>query len=227
MNCPLRRSQRPVLRLYVAEFARIKPVTSHSHCCGCGFVRRVMMVAGLVLIAGVVAVTISFFGNTAEDESTPVQPAGGQAAAQPSAQASQETVPLDTKARTVAGKFILSAVTREDMAQAWKITDPTSDIRRCGERPCTYKEWLSGNVPIQVFPASELDDATFNIVESFPSSVVLEVALLPRDGSQLKGQFFFVGLKKVGSGKSARWLVTYWAPRVIIPVPNTGEADTH
>ena len=194
------------------------------------FVRRVTMVAALVLIAGIVVFTIAFFGNTAEDESTPVRPAAGQAAAQPSAagaQANQRTVPLDTKATTVAGKFILSAVTRENMAQAWKLTDPTSEIRQCGERPCTYKEWLSGDVPIQVFPASELDDATFALNESLPGSVVLEVALLPRDGSQLKGQFFFIGLKKVGSGKSARWLVTYWAPRVIIPVPNTGEADTH
>jgi hypothetical protein len=191
------------------------------------FVRRVTMAAALVLIAGVVAFTIALFGNTAEDESTPVQPAAGQAAAQPNAAgaaASQRAVPIDTDARTVAGKFILSAVTRGDMAQAWKITDPTSEIRQCGERPCTYKEWLSGEVPIQVFPASELDDATFAVNESLPGSVVLEVALLPRDGSQLKGQFFFIGLKKVGAGKSARWLVTYWAPRAITPVPVAGDS---
>ncbi len=193
------------------------------------FARRVLLGAGLVLIAGVVAFTISFFGNTAEEEPTPVV-AGGQAAAQPTAPASQtseKAVPLDAKAREVAGKFILSAVTREDMAQAWKITDPTSEIRLCGERPCTYKEWLSGDVPIQVFPASELDDATFAINESLPDSAVLEVALLPKNGSKLKGQFFFIGLKKVGTGKSARWLVTYWAPRAINPVPAAGESSTH
>lgn len=194
------------------------------------FVRRVTMAAALVLVAGIVAFTIAFFGNTAEDESTPVRAAAGQAAAQPGAAdapAVQRAVPLDAKARTVAGKFILSAVTREDMAQAWTLTDPTSEIRQCGERPCTYKEWLSGNVPIQVFPASELDDATFAINESLPGSAVLEVALLPRDGSKLKGQFFFIGLKKVGTGKSARWLVTYWAPRAINPVPEAGEGSTH
>jgi hypothetical protein len=192
------------------------------------FVRRVTMAAALVLIAGVVAFTIAFFGNTAEDESTPVRPAAGQAAAQPSAagaQANQRSVPLDKKATTVAGKFILSAVTREDMAAAWKITDPESDIRKCGEAPCTYKEWLTGNVPIQVFPAEELDDATFAIHESLPGLAVLQVALLPKDGSAMKGQVFYVGLRKVGTGSKAKWLVTYWAPHAINPVPDTG--DTH
>jgi hypothetical protein len=192
------------------------------------FVRRVTMVAALVLIAGIVAFTIAFFGNTAEDESTPVQPAAGQAAAQPSAAGAEENqraVPLDTKAREVAGRFILSAVTREDMAEAWKITDPDSDIRRCGEAPCTYKEWLTGNVPIQPYPAEELDDATFAIHESVAGFAVLQVALLPKDGSAMKGQIFYVGLRKVGTGSKAKWLVTYWAPHAINPVPDTG--DTH
>ena len=82
-------------------------------------------------------------------------------------------------------------------------------------------------MPIQPFPAEELDDATFAINESLPGSVVLEVALLPRDGSELQGQFFFIGLRKVGAGENARWLVTYWAPRAINPVPNVGEGSGH
>ena len=82
-------------------------------------------------------------------------------------------------------------------------------------------------MPIQPFPAEELDEATFAINESLPGSVVLEVALLPKESSKLEGQFFFIGLKRVGSGKDAQWLVTYWAPRAINPVPNSGEANTH
>jgi hypothetical protein len=187
-----------------------------------------MMVAGLVLVAGIVAFTISFFGNTADEDPAAPVAGSGQASVEPTAPpAAQRNIPLDAKARTVAGQFILSAVTREDMAKAWRITDPQSDIRQCGGRPCTYKEWLSGNVPIQPFPADELDDATFAINESLPGSAVLEVALLPRDGSELQGQFFFIGLRKVGTGKDARWLVTYWAPRAINPVPNAGEGSSH
>ena len=192
------------------------------------FVRRLTTGAGLIFIAGVVAFAITFFGNTADEEPT-VVPAAARAS-QPdstSPPAAQRAVPLESKARVVAGEFILSAVTRENMAKAWMLTDPQSEIRQCGGRACTYKEWLAGNVPIQPFPAEELDDATFAINESLPGSVVLEVALLPKDGSKLKGQFFFIGLKKVGTGKKAQWLVTYWAPRAINPVPNSGEADTH
>ena len=187
------------------------------------FVRRLTMAAGLILVAGVVAFTITFFGSRDDEASAPV--AAGQQAqpAAAAAPAAQKTVPLDRRARAVAGEFILSAVTREDMAQAWKITDPTSEIRQCGGRPCTYKEWLRGDIPIQPFPAEELDDATFAVNESFPTSAVLEVALLPKDGSEIKPQIFFIGLKKVGTGNQGRWLVTYWAPRTIIQVPDTGE----
>jgi hypothetical protein len=192
------------------------------------FVRRLTMVSALVLVAGVVAFTIAFFGNTADKEPV-VVPAAGQAS-QPESTTPpppQRAVPLENEARAVAGEFILSAVTRENMAKAWKLTDPKSEIRQCNGRPCTYREWLSGDVPIQPFPAEQLEDATFAINESLPGSVVLEVALLPKDGSKLKGQFFFIGLKKVGNGKKAQWLVTYWAPRAINPVPNSGEGTTH
>jgi hypothetical protein len=183
------------------------------------FVRRVSWVAGLVLVAGVVAFAVVFIGNTGESRETPLsnQPA-------PNAnQVKRPTVPLDQAARTVAGEFILTAVQRDvpsaelrkNLAKAWKIVHPESPLRDCGGHRCTYKEWLSGDIPVQPYPAGALDKASFAIEESYPDQAVLQVALLPKDGSEVRGQIFWISLKKV----NGEWLVDEWSPRVIIPVP--------
>jgi hypothetical protein len=185
------------------------------------FVRRVSWVAALVFVAGVVAFTIAYFGNTAESEQVPVrpnEPAQG-------VQTQRRTVPLDRQARVVAGEFILTAVQRDvppaqlrkNLAKAWTLLAPNSPHRDCGGHECTRKEWLSGDIPIQPYPAGALDKASFAIEESYPNEVVLQVALLPKEGSDVPGQIFWISLLKQGG----KWLVNEWSPRVIIPVPVT------
>ena len=178
--------------------------------------------SALVLVAGVVAVTIAYFGNTAESRDTPLsnQPAQGVETQAP-------TVALDTRARVVAGEFILTAVQRDvpraqlrkNMAKAWDLTAPGSEVRFCGDHACTYAEWLTGEVAIVPYPAGSIDKASFSIEESHQNSVYLEVALLPKDGAKVESQIFKIGLRAVGTGKNKRWLVEYWAPRPINPVP--------
>ncbi len=188
------------------------------------FVRRLSWAAALVLVAGIVAFSVAYLGNSEEPARevvpTPAQPTpvGNTPPAGNGA-----TVPVAREARVAAGEFILSAVTREDLAKAWRITDPQSEVRRCGLRPCTYKEWLSGNIAVVPYPAGSIDKASFAVDESFRNRVVLQVALLPKDGSKVRGQIFYIGLRAVGEGTSRRWLVTEWFPRVVIPVPNAGE----
>jgi hypothetical protein len=184
------------------------------------FVKRVSWVAALVFVAGVVAFTVAYFGNTAESEQVPVrpnEPAQG-------VQAQGKTVPLDRQARVVAGEFILTAVQRdvpneaqlrENLAKAWKLLAPGSPHRDCGGHKCTYKEWLTGDIPIQPYPAGSLDQASFSIEESYANQVVLQVALLPKDGADVAGQIFWISLLK----QNGKWLVNEWSPRVIVPVP--------
>ena len=64
------------------------------------------------------------------------------------------------------------------------------------------KEWLSGNIPVQPYPAGSLDKASFSIEESYADEVVLQVALLPKDGAEVEGQIFWISLlkKKTASG---------------------------
>jgi hypothetical protein len=184
------------------------------------FVRRVSWFAALIFVAGVVAFTIAWFGNTAEESSVPLRGSGG-APAQPT----RKTVPLDRAARVVAGEFILTAVQRdvpqaqlrENLRKAWTLLAPDSPLRDCGGHTCTLKEWLTGDIPVQPYPAGSLDKASFSIEESYADEVVLQVALLPKDGADVPGQIFWIDLVK----RDGKWLVNEWSPRVIIPVPVT------
>ncbi len=124
---------------------------------------------------------------------------------------------MPSAARVAAGEFILAAAGREDLPKAWKLSHP--DLKaQCG---CTYKEWLTGNIPVQYYPTTNLDGADFGVDESTQGRVVLEVLLTPKAGEEIPAQAFFIGLKAVGKGKQERWLVDYWAPSGSPPVPQS------
>jgi hypothetical protein len=105
-------------------------------------------------------------------------------------------------------------VTRENLAKGWTLIHP--DIK--AECACTRKQWLNGEIPIQPYPGEALDDASFAIDESYEDEAVLQVALLPKEGSDVESQIFYIGLKKT-PGTDGKWLVNYWAPRAIHEVP--------
>ena len=167
-------------------------------------------VAGLVLIAGVVAFAIVYLGNTAEpiDEQLTKTETGPTTTV-----GNAPTVKLDRAARQVAGEFILTAVARANLGRSYEITHPKL------RQGLTREQWLTGNIPVQPYPANAIETATFKTDISKAKEVLLEVALLPKSGSGVKPQVFYIGLKKV----HGNWLVDYWAPRGSPAVPATGE----
>jgi hypothetical protein len=166
------------------------------------------LVSGLVLVAGLVAFTIAYFGNTADSQETPLSNEPAQVFKE------RKQVPLDLGARRAAGRFILTAVAREHLAESYDLTHP--QLRQ----GMTKKEWLTGNIPVQPYPTDAIEQATFKVDESYPDEAILEVALLPKKGETIKPQLFFIGLKKSGTGKAARWQVYYWAPRSPPEIPD-------
>jgi hypothetical protein len=184
-----------------------------------GFARTALWLSALVLIAGIVAFITVSLGST--DDPTPAaapastvdgtdfDPGPGTAAPK------ESDVPKE--AREVAGEFILAAVGREDLEKAWTLAHPSLK-RDCG---CTKQEWLTGNINVQYYPTDGLQGAAFTVNEVGPGLVVLEVLLTPKQGSEVRPQAFYVGLKQVG-GKNGNWLVDYWAPHSAIPVPQQG-----
>jgi hypothetical protein len=171
--------------------------------------RRTAFWVGLaVLVAGVAVATIAFFGDTG----TKVAETKSDKPAQ--LYAPRKQVPLDRAARRAAGRFLLTAVPRKNLAESYELTHP--DLRQ----GLSKKEWLTGNIPVQYYPADNLEVATFKVDESYVDEAVIEVALLPKKGETIKPQIFYVGLKKVGKGAAATWKVNYFAPRSPPAIPN-------
>ena len=178
------------------------------------FVRKLSWVAGFVLLAGVIAFTIAYFGTNTGDK-TDVHAATNE----PAPTKTVPTVPLDKKARQVAGQFVVTAVTRQDLKTAWKLTHPEL------KAGYTYKQWLTGNIPVPFYSSKSIDAASFKIEESHPGEVVLDLLILPKKGAAEPPQAFFVSLKSVGKGKQKHWLVTSFIPHggPSTAVPNAGQ----
>jgi hypothetical protein len=121
--------------------------------------------------------------------------------------------PLGQEARRVAVRFIQTAVARENLDEAWGLVGPNL---RGG---LTKKRWMTGENPVVPYPVDKLDVAPYKVDASYTRSALLEVALLPRKGSGVRAQVFFLELKKLGSGPASRWVVDNWVPRASAVVP--------
>jgi hypothetical protein len=169
--------------------------------------RSLTLLSALTLVAGVVAFTVAWIGDTGTSQEAPLSDEPAQIFTP------RKQVPLDGEARRVAGRFILTAVARENLGASYELAHP--ELRQ----GMTKREWLTGNIPVVYYPAKEIDQARFKVDESYPDEAILEVALLPKDGSKVKPQVFFIGLKKAGQGAAGRWQVNYWVPRAAPQIP--------
>jgi hypothetical protein len=163
-------------------------------------VRRLSWVSGFVLLAGAIAFTIAYFGDSAER--TDVR----AATAEPAPIETQPTVPLDPKARRVAGEFVVTAVTRQNVKRAWQLAHP--ELRSAVSR----QQWFNGELPVPYYPAKSISGASYTVDMSHPNEAVIDLLILPKKGASEGPVAFFVGLKPVGKGKNKRWLVTYFLP---------------
>ena len=121
--------------------------------------------------------------------------------------------PLSDEARRVAVRFVQTAVARKNLAEAWTLSGPNL---RGG---LTRAEFMTGNNPIVPYPINELEIAPYKIDYSYADKALIEVALLPKKGSGIRAQVFFLRLEKIGAGASAHWVVNNWVPRGAAVVP--------
>jgi hypothetical protein len=177
------------------------------------FQQRLFWVALVVFIGGVIAFTVTHFWNTGNDVRTapspnaPVKDVSG----------TSKSVKLPDAAKQVARQFILTAVVRKNLDDAWKLSGP--HIRQ----GMGYKEWLTGNIPVVPYPGDAIDVAPMKIDYSYRNQALLEVALLPKRGYKIKPQIFFIGLVRVGKPGHKHWVVDSWVPRVSPQVPSGAE----
>src|SRR4051812_35303631 len=141
--------------------------------------RWLLWISAAVLAAGVAAVLITFFRNTGSSQpqvfsNEPVQ----------TVEAKPKQVKADPAVKVVAGKFILTAVQRQNLDQAWALVGP--GIRQ----DLTYKEWLTGDIPVVPF-LQKIKIAPMKVDISEKDYVLLEVVLLPVTG---RGEIFDIEL---------------------------------
>jgi hypothetical protein len=160
--------------------------------------RRLLWLSALILAAGIAAVLIVFVRNTGKSVQAPFNNKPIQVAKQ------EQQVPFSQEARNVAGHFILTAVLRKNLADAWKLAGPNV---RGG---LTYKEWLTGNIPVVPF-TYKLGPVTMKIDESTKDHAMIEVALLAKN-TKIKPAYFIADLNLVGKGKNKHWIVNGWVP---------------
>jgi hypothetical protein len=170
-------------------------------------VRRYQLPSLLLLVAGVVAATVTWIGDTGTSQESPVSRQPAQVFAP------RKNVPLDGEARRVAGRFILTAVARRNLAESYELAHP--ELRQ----GLTRRQWMTGDIPVVYYPARAIDAATFKVDESYEDEVILQVALLPTEASGERPQVFYIGLKKT----AGHWLVNYWVPRGAPALPSTRE----
>jgi hypothetical protein len=192
----------------VGEFAASK----HEQTLGRRITKALPYLAVLVLVAGGIAFLIAYYGNTA-DTSEPTTRAG-----QPQDNSGvPRNVPVPKAARTVAAQYVLSTLTRRDMAKSWDQTHPEL------KNGFTRKQWLSGDVPVPVFPAKAFAGASYRVQWSHPDDVMLDVYVFAKPKQATLSQAFFIETKPVGTGDDKRWLVSYVAPNGgAVNTPNLG-----
>jgi hypothetical protein len=169
--------------------------------------RGLVWVTGLLLVAGVVAFLTVRAGDDKGDEARPVANAAPAVVnTQPEGRRGGKVEPA---ARRAAGEFILAAAGRENLRKAWVLSHP--DLRNeCG---CSYKQWLTGDyLTIPYYPVGNIETAAFSVDEVTPNRTMLLVALVPKEGAKVKGQTFWIELKKTKQGAKQRWLVNYFQP---------------
>jgi hypothetical protein len=166
--------------------------------------------AGLVLVAGIVAVVIVFAfrdSSSKTENATPVTPAQ-QAAPAPT----PKQVPVPRAAKLVAGQFILTAVQRKHLDKAWKLAGP--DIRG----GLTYKQWLTGNIPVVPWLGT-IGTAPLSVDYSYKNEIALTIVIAPKQGTKGHPDTFKMVLQPMGKGAKKHWVVQEWVPYEPPPIP--------
>jgi hypothetical protein len=172
------------------------------------FNRWVPWIAGALLAAGVIVFMVVYFGNTAD----PAKETFGGPAKTPQV---VKQVPLEQAARETAGRFILTAVARQNLDEAWNLATPNI---RSG---LTHKQWMTGEIPV-VPMGVPIDKAVITkIIYSHQKEAEINIVIAPKVPNKfnVKDQLYVMDLKKVGEGANARWLVDYLQPHASAGVP--------
>jgi hypothetical protein len=163
--------------------------------------RRLVVVTALAAVSGGVALLVAFGPNRNPPPQhftkTPVQ-----------VPVTEKSVPPPPGWRSLARRFVATAVARRDLASAWKIVGP--ELRG----GLTYKEWLTGNIPVIPYPFTSLRGVYLKLDYSYADDVLVEVWFPPPPKAQSnEAESFYLHLRRLGAAGHRRWVVDGWVAR--------------
>lgn len=172
------------------------------------FQRKLYWTGGAILVAGIVAITVTTVWTG--PKATPIPPVGHPV----QVPKKEKTVPFEAAARKVGERFIQTAVARQNLAESYNLIAP--DLKS----NFTLKRWESGNIPVVPYPADINRPAPVKVEYSYSNRAMLLILLEPKKGDPTKPQLFHLGLHAFGTGANRHWLVDYWAPFGAPKIPN-------
>jgi hypothetical protein len=118
---------------------------------------------------------------------------------------------LTPEVSQVTKKFVLTAVTRKNLAESWPLLDETFP----GKADFTRRTWSNpGPEGLPVIPASypitSPSEIKLSMGPSTRNELTVEVLLVPKKG---RAEAFEIGLHNRGTTEDPRWLVDYWNTR--------------
>jgi hypothetical protein len=155
-------------------------------------------ISAAVLVAGL----ITFFAVRNTGEPAPLNNSFSKKAPL-NAAVSQKSIPLTQTQRKLAGRFILTAVQRKHLAEAYRLSGPA--IRE----GMTLKQWMTGNIAVAPF-LKKIGLVTVHPEYSYKREALLKIIMVPADNT--RAYTFYLQLNKFGRGTHAHWLVNGWQP---------------
>jgi hypothetical protein len=175
--------------------------------------RRMLWISGGVLGVGLIVFLSVFVFRGSSGYHSPISTHKAQHIKQP-----VHAAP-DPKAYKVARQFMQTAVLRKHLDSAYSLVN--NEIKG----GLTKKQWDTGNIPVDPYPAGNIKTAGFQVVASYKTQMMLLVDLVAKKGSgaNIRPHLpFWIGLVREHNKPNGRWLVNYWVPDWSPPVPLAG-----
>jgi hypothetical protein len=173
------------------------------------FNRWLLVLGGLVLVAGIIAILATKVGSSGNTENA--NPTGPPI---PAVVKAQPNIPFPKAAWQVAREFLFTAVARKDLAKSYAIAHP--DLRG----GLTLKQWETGQLPFVAYPTAKVYKYNWkNTNYAHPRDAQINVILTSSRAAGQRPIYAQVGLTKIGSGSDAHWTVSYFSPLAGPPIP--------
>ena len=161
--------------------------------------RRLYLVGGFFLLAGVVAGLVVAFPHPGKRAGEATKP-GGDIVVPEKAKAFG---PRSAEVLTTARQFVMTAVARKHLDTSYDLVCPEM------KQGFTRSRWMKGEIPVVPYPVSF---GKWRVSYSFESEVDLQVALWAKPKAKMKPVVFDLSMQPCGKASGKRWLVSSFIP---------------